>query len=56
VKLDLRLDLSGNSLLGKDVCEITRELIWVDLLDLTTRKFNQAGKALDIRISSCNSH
>ena len=54
VQLDLGLDFGGDYLLRKDIGEVTGELVWIDLLDLTAREFNQAGKTLNVGISAGN--
>ena len=54
VQLDLGLYFSGDRLLRKDIGEIARELVRIDLLDLTAREFNQARKTLNVGISAGN--
>ena len=45
-------DFGCNRLLRKDVGKVTRKLVRVYLLDLTSRKLYKAGEALDVGISA----
>ena len=52
MQFNLGLNLCGYRLLRKNAGEVSRELLWVDLLDLATRKLDQAGEALNVGISA----